>query len=274
MAERLGEQRDSTGVIASLWIHPIKSCAAVSVAVAEADSRGLVGDRRWMWVDEDGQFLSQRTHPELARIRAEVRGESLRLAADGAPDLWVHPPGPEVPLRTLAIWGHDCQGADAGDQPAAWLYRVLGVRARLMAHRGRRAVDLRYAADHEVGFADGFPLLVVSESAVVRIAERSGRSPDARRFRPNLVVGGVPAFAEDAWRGIRIGAVEIALVKPCGRCGVLDVAPDTGLRDSGLLASLRPDRHREGELLFGVNAVVVKPGILRVGDRVEVLQRR
>lgn len=269
------------GTVGELWLHPVKSCAARPVASAEADARGLVGDRRWMWVDGAGRFLSQRSHPALARVWADLTADGLRLQLAPA-DPSAAAAAPAEPLRvatpvasqspiTVEVWGTRCGALDAGDAPARWLRDQLGVEARLVRQHGRRATDPRYAEGHEVSFADGFPLLVATAAAVREVTARTERSPDSRRFRPNLVIEGAPAFREDRWRRLRIGEVEIALVKPCGRCGVLDVDPTTGARDVGLLKSLRPDRWIDGELRFGMNAVVLQPGRLRVGDVVEHL---
>lgn len=257
-----------------LWVHPIKSCAGISVKEAVADSRGLVGDRRWMWIDDSGAFISQRSHPALALVEPLVSGAGVTLRCGGVEPLVVAPPPMDAPRLALDVWGGACEGADAGDAAARWLAKNLNIQARLVVQRGRRDVDPSYAPGHEVGFADGFPLLVASAEAVAFVAERAGRVADARRFRPNVVIAGGGAFVEDQWRRIVIGDVEIELVKPCGRCGVLDVDPDKGVRDVGVLRALRPDRLLGGELRFGMNAVVVSPGRMRVGDSVEVLATR
>lgn len=257
--------------VAELWVHPIKSCAAVSVPHADVIQTGLTGDRTWMWIDADHSFHSQRTLPQMAQISAVLTPDGgVRIGAPHMQDLSVQSPGSDAERISLEVWGHPCTGLDAGDEAAAWFERATGQPGRLVRHTGRRPVDARYAPDSEVAFevafADGFPLLVCTSEAIAEIAARHGSTPDARRFRPNLVIDGAPAFAEDGWASLRVGDVELALVKPCGRCSILDVNPALGTHDRGLLAALRPDRHLGGELRFGMNAVVIRGGRLAVGD--------
>ncbi len=269
--------------VGELWLHPVKSCAAQAVRVMELVETGPVGDRAWMWIDDaSGRFVSQRTHPALATVTAREVGGRLELSVDGGPPLVVDPPAIDAPLRAVEVWGDACTAVDAGDVPARWIGDRLGVTARLVLQRGPRVrrpkphLDAAQAGavaspPRHVSFADGYPVLVATSAAVEQITRRAARSADARRFRPNIVVAGAPAFAEDGWARVALGSAVLRLVKPCGRCGVLDVDPTTGARDPGLLAALRPDRARGGELVFGMNALVETPGVVRVGDAVRVL---
>jgi uncharacterized protein len=251
--------------VGALWIHPLKSGAALCVPEATLGPRGLVGDRELMVVDLRGEFLTQREHPELARIVLDpIDGTrfELRLGAG----LEVSPSGPPMPVT---VWGDHVIASDCGDGAAQLLSAALGRPVRLVGIGPSfdRPVDPSYAGGEDrVSFADGFPVLVTTSASVAAAAALSGSAADARRFRPNVVIDGAEPFAEDGWHTLRIGDVQLELVKPCSRCQVLDVDPDTGTRAPGLLAAITPSRRRGNRVLFGQNALVRRCGALRVGD--------
>jgi hypothetical protein len=226
-----------------------------------------------MLVDESGRFLSQREAPALARLTAvpAEAGLALRL---GSESLMV-----AVPLegRTVEvqIWEDRVRALDAGDGPAAWLTARLGRTLRLvyMPDASYRYVDGRYAGSGEtVSFADGFPLLLVSASALHRLNEKLSAPVGLDRFRPNLIVSGCEPHAEDSWRRIRIGELEFDVAKPCARCVVPSINQQTGEKDSEILRVLASYRRGEDrQVYFGQNLVYQQTGRLAVGDPVEVL---
>lgn len=262
--------------LAEITIYPIKSGRGVRVEHAVVEREGLAHDRRFMVVDERGEFLSQRDIPELARLVASVRGDGLLLEADG--DRVLIPrgePGPEV---EVTIWGERVVAEDCGARAAGLVTALAGTMARVvrMGARFDRPVDADYGApDDRVSFADGFPLLVATRASVEAVAAAgdAGRvAPDARRFRPNLLIDGAAAFEEDEWARITVGDVVIELVKPCARCSMLDVDPDRGARAPGMVAALAKLRTRGNKTYFGQNGVARAGlgGVLRVGDAVRV----
>ncbi len=264
--------------VAQIFVHPIKAARAVSVGEAHASQRGLDGDRVLMVVSPEGDFLTQREHPELARLDARIAGGVVTLCADDGREVAVRldQAGPALRAR---VWGDEVDAVDCGAQAAGLLTNLLGVSARLvrMAEGAARPVEARYAesAGDAVSFADGFPLLVTTEASVTAAAAWFGAPIDARRFRPNLVISGAEPFAEDAWHELAIGdTARVLLVKPCSRCSVVDVDPDRGTRRSGsLLGALAPHRTSQKHVMFGQNALIARPGPIRLGDRVELLRR-
>lgn len=258
-----------TLTIGALWLHPLKAGAALSVTEVTLGPRGLVGDRELMVVDLRGEFLTQREHPELARVVVRPLGDArfeLHLGAG----LSVSPSGPPTPVT---VWGDRVMANDCGDAAAELLSATLGRSVRLVGIGPTfdRPVDPSYAGpDDRVSFADGFPVLVTTSASIAAAGALGVPSVDARRFRPNVVIAGAEPFAEDGWRSLGTADVELELVKPCSRCQVLDVDPDTGQRAPGLLAAITPGRRRGNKVLFGQNALVRRCGALRVGDPVSV----
>jgi uncharacterized protein len=265
--------------LSALYRFPLKSAQGESLERAQLDVLGLVGDRRWMIVDAvSGRFLTQRLLPQLTQLRAQWQGgEHLCLNTAGRMPLLVALPTADAELRTVTVWGDSLQVPDAGDAAALWLSEWLGRACRLVQVPAERArqVDQSYArvADR-VGFADGFPLLLIGQASLDDLSARVGRKLEMLRFRPNVVVSGSAAYAEDGWKRIRIGALEFRLVKGCSRCIMTTLDPQTGERsaDREPLATLQTYREREGEVYFGQNLLHSGPGELQVGMPVDVLE--
>ncbi|MBX9914905.1 MAG: MOSC domain-containing protein [Pseudomonadaceae bacterium] len=265
--------------LSAMYRFPLKSAQGESLARAQLDSLGLLGDRRWMIVDAgSGRFLTQRLLPQLTQLRAQwLDAEHLCLSTAGRTDLLVVLPTAEAELRTVTVWGDSLQVPDAGAAAALWLSEWLGRACRLVQVPAERArqVDQSYAqASDRVGFADGFPLLLIGEASLDDLSARVGRPLEMLRFRPNLVVSGSAAYAEDSWQRIRIGALEFRLVKGCSRCIMTTLDPVTGERsaDREPLVTLKTYRERDGEVYFGQNLLHSGPGELEIGMPIEVLE--
>ncbi|TLX53073.1 MOSC domain-containing protein [Stutzerimonas nosocomialis] len=264
--------------LCSLYRFPLKSSAAEPLQRADVERIGLAGDRRWMVVDAaTGAFITQRLVPSMALLTARWVGEdALRLQAPGMPDLLVEVPPAGAELRGVRIWRESALMPDAGDDAAQWLSASLGRACRLVYLPRERAiqVDTGYASPGErTAFTDGFPFLLIGQASLDDLSRRVGRALPMTRFRPNLVVSGAEAYAEDQWRRIRIGTLEFRVVKPCSRCIITTIDPLSGLRgeDREPLATLQTYRKGEGGVFFGQNLIAEGEGELAVGMPVEIL---
>ncbi|GAB5546657.1 MAG: MOSC domain-containing protein [Sandaracinaceae bacterium] len=259
--------------LGQIWIHPVKSLAGVRVDAADVDDRGLAHDRRFMVVGPDGRFLTQRTIPRMVSLGAHIEAGELRIThRESSLSVSLDAEGP---AREVTVWQDVVSALDVGDEAARFLTDALGAPARLvrMPREVRRQVDLAHAREGDlVSFADGFPFLVVGDGSLGAMSAELGEEADVRRFRPNLVIDGAPAFAEDEWPRFRIGPITFHGSKACGRCSIVDVDPDRGLAAKGHLSTLARFRKRGGEVYFGQNCVHDGTGTLRVGDAVEVLE--
>lgn len=263
--------------LSALYHYPIKSVAAVSVDAIDIEPRGPRGDRRWMIVDPAGKFVTGRQLPQMVRLFAANLADGVRIEREGRSAIDVAFPDADAPRRDVTVWGDTVAALDAGDAAAAWLGDALGRDVRLvhMDAAAHRAVDAKYAQPgDEVSFADGFPLLAISQAALDALNARLQQPIDMRRFRPNLVVGGTEPHAEDGWRRIRIGAIEFDVVKPCTRCVFTTVDPDRGAlaEDGEPLHTLKTYRRSERGITFGMNVIARGVGTVRVGDAVEVIE--
>jgi hypothetical protein len=251
---------------------PLKSGAVIDQTSAELGPRGIVGDRRWMVVDATGRFLTARTVPSMVRIAAVPVDGGLCLSLDGARR--TVPAPTSGPRMAVTVWGDTVEALRADD--GGWLSARLGQDCQLvyMDDDLRRPVDADYAQNDDItSFADGFPILLISEGSLADLNRRLERPVSMDHFRPNLIVSGCSAFAEDGWRRIRIGAVELSLVKHCSRCVLTTVDPNTGLRatDGEPLRTLSGYRKTDRGVTFGQNALVTRPGRMERGDPVMVL---
>jgi len=265
--------------LSALYRYPLKSGKPEVLQSIGLDKLGLEGDRRWMLVDEaSGRFLTQRAEAKMVQLSALWNAQSgLTLSAPGHAALDVPLPEADSDLRGVTIWRDTLRVPDAGDEAARWVSDFIGKPTRLVQvplNRARLTQDGYGREDDQVAFADGFPLLLIGEASLQDLAQKVGRPLEMLRFRPNLVIEGSAAFAEDGWKRIRIGDVEFRVVKPCARCILTTIDPQTGERsaDREPLATLQKHRAQADGAMFGQNLVNDSNGQLEVGMPVEILE--
>jgi uncharacterized protein len=262
--------------ISELYVYPVKGAAGIALDAARLDGFGIEYDRRWMVVDSDGTFLTQRNCAALALLQTTLEPDALVLSSRRAGEL-------RLPLRpesgascTARVWGDVVSASDAGDEAASFLVRDLerDVRLLFMPDTTLRQADLDYARPGDrVSFADGFPMLLISQAALDALNRRLTEPLSMRRFRPNVVVERTAPHEEDSWRRVRLGSVECDIVKPCARCAVPTIDPATGKAGVEPLRTLADYRRWNGKVWFGQNVIHRARGTLRVGDEVQVIVR-
>ncbi len=267
-------------LVSEINIYPVKSLAGITLENGEIGARGFVNDRRWLVVDEAWSFLTQREIARMALVQPSEDDRCLRLSAPdaGTFELAVDQPGKHV---EVTIWKDSGVGAvDQGDAAAEWLSDVFDRHVRLVrfADDYMRQVDQSYAPrpSDQVGFADSYPFLIVSEESLADLNTRIETPLPMNRFRPNIVVRGAgQPYDEDEWRSIRIDGVTFDLVKACARCAVTTTDQATAQRGKEPLRTLATYRQGpKGSPLFGQNAVQRTTGAIHVGAAVEVLEYR
>ncbi|VEF12080.1 MOSC [Pseudomonas fluorescens] len=265
--------------LSALYRYPLKSGQGEELQRSELDRLGLAGDRRWMLVDEaSGRFLTQRAEAKMSQLSALWNaggGLTLRAPQQGSIDIPL--PGEDAELRGVTIWRDTLRVPDAGADAARFVSEFLGKPTRLvqMPLERARTTQSGFGKDEDqVAFADGYPLLLIGEASRLDLSEKVGRSLEMLRFRPNLVIEGSAAYAEDNWKRIRIGDVEFRVVKPCARCIMTTVDPQTGERsaDREPFATLQKLRATADGAMFGQNLVNDSNGYLEVGMPVEILE--
>lgn len=262
--------------LSALYFYPVKSCAGIAAKCWEVHSKGLRYDRQWMLIDTDNRFLSQRKLPRMALIQPHIGEDALTLTAPGMVPL-------QLPLElssgetvSTLIWNDECPALLAGKEADDWCSEFLGTPCRLVCQpeNALRAVDPAYGrAGDKVYFSDGYPFLIVSENSLAALNRAMHLDLAMARFRPNLVVAGCDAYAEDKWRRIAVGKINFRLPKPCSRCAVPTIDPQTGVASGGEpLVTLQRTRKLGNKVYFGQNALHDSCGEMRVGDPVVVLE--
>jgi uncharacterized protein YcbX len=266
--------------LASIHTYPIKGCRRLDQDDAVVEPWGLAGDRRWLVVEPEGKFITQRAEPRLALItpKATARG-GLVLRTHGMPDLDIPAPT-DGDLMAVTVWKDTVDARPAVPVADEWLSAALDRKARLvyLDDPTRRGVS----ADHgqledRVSFADAYPLLLANAASLDAVndwlAEGGDEPVPMNRFRPNVVVSGAEAWAEDGWLGrrLRIGSVTFRAVKPCDRCAVTTIDQETAERGRQPLRVLGQRRLSPIGPLFGMNLIPDGRGPIAVGDPVEVL---
>lgn len=254
----------------SLFLYPVKSLAGIPVSSFVMDDFGPQGDRRWMIVDSERQFVTQRNFPELARVSTAIEQDCVTVSVPGEGAFRLQATDTGVRVRVWQDWVDAFVGAE--DASAA-LSRFCGTALQFvfMPDDSFRRVDAgRVSEVRRVSFADGFPFLVTNLASLEELNSRLPAPVEMRRFRPNIVVEGAEPWQEDDWRQIEIGQQSFRLVKPCSRCVMTTVDPATGVKDEGLqpLRTLGQYRRTVDGVIFGMNAIHQSPGRISVGDPV------
>ena len=263
--------------IDKLFIYPIKSVSGIEVTEAQAEEKGFRHDRRWMLIDDDNRFITQRKFHELALIDTSIEDGMIKLRHRKSPGFHA-----EVPLEVRhgkrvisVIWKDEVEVLWPGLPADEWFSEMLKTSCRLvfMPREARRQVDEKYVPQTmNTSLSDGYPYLLTNEASLADINNRAHARLTMRRFRPNIVVSGTEAFAEDHWKRFRAGDAVFRIVKPCARCVVTTIDPDTGAKGKEPLKTLSEYRKDGHKILFGQNMILEKPGIVQVGAPVELLE--
>ncbi|MEU8031342.1 MOSC N-terminal beta barrel domain-containing protein [Streptomyces sp. NPDC049099] len=269
--------------VQSIHVHPVKAFRGQAPREAEVEPWGLAGDRRWTLIDDGGKVVTQREQPRLALAAAELLpGGGVRLSAPGHAPLTVPVPEPAGTVP-VSVFGTKVEAVPAAAAAHAWCSAYLRTDVRLVHMDDpatRRPVDPEYALPGEtVSFADGYPLLVATTASLDALNSLMAEGTQAQegplpmnRFRPNVVVAGTEAWAEDHWSRISVGDVVFRVAKASGRCVVTTVDQDTAVRGREPLRTLARHRKVGARLIFGQNLVPLSTGTIRVGDPVRVLE--
>ena len=260
--------------LSQINIYPIKSLGGITLQSSKVEERGLQHDRRCMLVDEQNKFITQRLHPQLALLRVEINNDLLTIKhlKNKLSPLTI----PLVPYdeeeTNVQIWNDNVTAVRYGSNVNHWFTDAIGFKCSLvyMPDSTRRIVDQEYAQNKLVGFADGYPFLIIGEESLNDLNKRLREPIPMNRFRTNFVFSGGKSFDEDNWKTIEIGNVIFNLVKPCGRCVITTINPNTGTKGKEPLKTLADFRQKDNKVMFGMNMVAEETGKVSVGDELEI----
>jgi hypothetical protein len=265
-------------VITSLFIYPIKSLAGISIKDSLVESRGLKFDRRWMLVDANNQFITQREHSKMAFLQPEITESSIIVShrKQNITPISISFSEPNSAPEMVTIWDDTCPAKEVSKQANDWFSKVLEMDCRLMYMHdtSNRQADQQYAINEadKVSFADGYPVLMVSEESMNQLNQKMGLDYSIERFRPNVVFKGGNPHQEDTIRKVQIGKVEFYGVKPCARCVLTTIDPQTTEQGKEPLKTLSTYRKLNNKILFGENFIPTKEGQIKVGDSLRIIE--
>jgi hypothetical protein len=278
--------------VSAINIYPVKSLGGISLNDSKVEKRGLQFDRRWLLIDEENKFLTQREFPKMAVISIGVNANGLEVAAENFENLYVpFEVGGET--KKVQIWQSICDAIPHKSQINEWFSKVLQTNCRLvfMPDQSERKINTKFLVNNEiVSFADGYPFLIISETSLADLNSRLEKQLTMDRFRPNIVVKNSEAFAEDKWQKIRIGNTIFRSTKPCARCVMTTINQAEGnfegkeplktLATYRMAKDVFPNNLEELDLtaksiLFGQNLVAENfSERIKIGDKIEVIESK
>jgi uncharacterized protein YcbX len=257
-----------------IYIYPIKSLGGIRLTEAQVEIKGLHLDRRWMLVDKNGLFMSQRTLPQMALLQVEIESDGLKVSHKQDRTLNHRIPfEPETnELIPVTIWDDMVIGQVVNSSSNTWFSQVLGIPSQLvfMPEGTHRHVQEKYQVNKEtVSFADAMPFLLIGQKSLDDLNQKLSVPLPMNRFRPNFVVAGGEAFQEDRWDRVRIGECIFKVTKPCARCVLTTVDQATAIKGKEPLKTLASYRTKDNKVLFGQNMIALTTGKIKVGDDIQ-----
>jgi len=254
--------------IASLHIYPIKSLGGISLSQSLVQTRGLQHDRRWMLVDDKGQFLTQREDSRLALFKCQMDADTLRVTY-GAESLDIPLEEHSSETRRVKVWSSSLRAPLMDPQYAEWFSDLLGQPCNLVkmtpeAKRPKRLFTDPYLT--ELSFADGYPILILGTASHTALNERCPSPIPLDRFRANVIIHTTLPHEEDSWAELSIQSAILKVIKPCARCQVISIDQKTAEKGMEPTRTLAQYRQKKNKILFGANAIVLKEGLVRIGD--------
>ncbi len=260
-------------ILSDLFVYPVKSLAGIQVTHWQVTEKGLLHDRKWMLIDSNNQFLSQRRLPKMALIKTQLTETELILstAISGSISLELSPQKGDEIIST--IWSDQCLSKTLSKEVDQWLSDFLGVECKIVYQPDEviRPVDPNYAKPSDkVNFSDGFPFLITSEASLNSLNQAMGLQLPMQRFRPNLVISQCESYEEDSWREISINNINFRLPKPCSRCAVPTINIETAEKGKEPLTTLNRLRKWNKHVYFGQNALHDRTGLLSINSEVTI----
>jgi uncharacterized protein YcbX len=265
--------------ISELYIYPVKSLGGIALNNVQLTDRGFQYDRRWMLIDENRRFLSQREYPGMALLQSAIAEEGLRVFHKDQPTLQVTIPFDPMTNEKMEveIWDDFCEGTHVSAEADRWFSEILGIQCRLvyMGDDSHRLVEEKYRRNEAdiASFSDGYPVLMISQESLQDLNDRLEEALPMDRFRPNIVIEGVEPYEEDLMAEFTINGIIFFGVKPCTRCVMTTIDQGTGKKNKEPLRTLANYRGRNNKIYFGQNILMDSVGELRVGDEIEIRRR-
>ncbi|MDX1700203.1 MAG: MOSC domain-containing protein [Melioribacteraceae bacterium] len=267
----------SSHTLSQIFIYPVKSLPGISMETSKVEERGLKYDRRWMLVNKENKFITQRFYPNMVFIDVKIDSENLSFAhkSKSIPKLKVSLNRPPQLTGNVQIWDDYCQAMIYSKEINDWFSEAIDAECKLvyMPEVTQRKTSTEYfKKSKDVSFADGYPYLIIGEKALEYLNSKLDKPVKMIQFRPNLVFSGGKEHEEDEWKEVKIGGINFAVVKPCARCVITTIDTEKGNKNKEPLSTLSRYRNYNNKILFGQNAIALSTGMLNLGDKISIVK--
>lgn len=265
--------------VSQLYIYPIKSLGGISISSVNITDRGFEHDRRWMLVDSNNRFISQKEIAEMALLQVEILPDGLKIHYKINQEIFIKIPFKPSTAETIIadIWNIPCEVQIVSDLANTWFSKILNTSCRLvyMPDSTMLKIDERFNINNGItSLSDGYPILMISEASLQDLNSRMNEPLPMNRFRPNLVCVDGDAFIEDTMREFEINGIKFFGVKPCARCVMTTINQQTSQKGKEPLNTLSRFRKKDAKVLFGENIIAAGTGTINVGDTITILQTK
>lgn len=264
-------------ILSQIYIYPIKSLGGISLQSAKVEELGLQYDRRWMLVDKNRMFLTQREHPQMALLQVNIKDDKLEVSHKVKPisnlliPIYHHLPTSNYSNIVVNIWNDVVIANHLNKEIDMWFSEALNIDCKLvyMNKNSDRTIDRKYSdKPYRVSFADAFPFLIIGEESLNELNRRLKEPLPMTRFRPNFIFSGGEPFTEDTWKDFLIGNLKFRAIKPCSRCVITTINPETAEKGSEPLETLAKFRKVGNKVNLGMNLITLGVGIVKVGSEI------
>lgn len=257
-------------------IYPVKSLPGISLNESFAEERGFKYDRRWMLVDYENMFITQRLFPQMVFIDVSIKKghlifthrikniEPLIISLSEFPKKKVN----------VEVWDDSCQAIEYPNKVNGWFSEAIGSICKLvyMPNSSERKTSTKYFKESKnFSFADGYPYLMIGEESLNYLNSKIDKPVSMNQFRPNIVFSGGSEHIEDEWKNIKIGDIKFSVIKPCARCVITTIDPNSGNKNKEPLTTLSTYRNFNNKVMFGQNVIGHSEGIIKVGDKIKLM---
>lgn len=265
--------------VSQLYIYPIKSLGGISLSSVNVTDRGFEYDRRWMLIDHNNRFLTQREFTSMALLQVQLLADGLKVFHKQDENNFIIVPFAPLKNERLAtdIWGIACNPLLVSDEADKWFSAALNISCRLvyMDDDTQVKIDERYNIDNSLtSFSDGFPILMISEASLNDLNSKATEALPVNRFRPNLVISDANAFEEDSMKEFVINDIHFYGVKPSSRCVLTTIDQNTAAKGKEPLKTLAAYRNMNNKIYFGENVIAAGTGTIHIGDSITILQTK
>ncbi|MFO0469081.1 MAG: MOSC domain-containing protein [Bacteroidota bacterium] len=249
--------------VSKIIIYPIKSLSGVSLPFAKATSTGFKNDRKFMLMDyTTKKMITLREFPSLYSIKVSMINEDLLQLENKSKNqhpilIHLNQAYQDGPIYKVTVWDDVIDVQCVDKRIDEWFSEAIGIRCMLvrMIPDFFRQVDLRYAIKGQgVMFADGFPYLICSESSLGSLNKHLDKKVSILHFRPNIVIENSDPHEEKSWKSIEINSHIFDSFKPCARCQVISIEPETMIVNEQILPFMAKNFIENKKIVFGLNA--------------------